>query len=126
MARHRATILVADDDPAMREVLEMRLLEWGYNVLLAEDGSQAAEIAEANRPDLILTDLVMPRVSGIELLQRLKASSGKGIVVLITAEGTVDVAVEAMKHGAYDFVVKPLDYPRLRTILDAARVESER
>ncbi len=120
MGQLKPKILVADDDAAMREILEMRLQEWGFDVLLAEDGSHAAAIAESQRPDLVLTDLVMPKVSGLELLRRLKSDNGNRPVILITAEGSIDSAVQAMKEGAQDFVTKPLDYPKLRTILQAA------
>ncbi len=126
MARHIPTILVADDDAAMREVLEMRLREWGFDVLLAQDGAEAAEIADSEDPDLVLSDLVMPRVSGLDLLRHLKAGKKTCIVILITAEGSIDAAVEAMKQGAQDFVTKPIDYPKLRSILEAARDEMNR
>ena len=126
MARHMPTILVADDDAAMREVLEMRLREWGFDVLLAQDGAEAAEIADSENPDLVLSDLVMPRVSGLDLLRHLKTGQKSCIVILITAEGSIDAAVEAMKQGARDFVTKPIDYPKLRSVLEAARNEMQR
>ncbi len=125
MAQQKSTILVADDDAGMREVLEMRLQEWGFGVLLASDGVEAAEIAETEDPDLVLADVVMPQASGLELLRRLKSDNRYRPVILITAEGSIDAAVEAMKDGAYDFVTKPLDYPKLRMILEAARGEIE-
>jgi DNA-binding NtrC family response regulator len=125
MPQRMPTILVADDDAAMREVLEMRLQEWGFSVLVAEDGDEALQIAESKSPDIVLADLVMPQVSGLELLRRLKSDDKYMPVILITAEGNVDVAVEAMKRGAEDFVTKPLDYPKLRAILEAARREME-
>jgi DNA-binding NtrC family response regulator len=125
MPQRMPTILVADDDAAMREVLEMRLQEWGFSVLLAADGSEALQIAESKDPDMVLADLVMPQVSGLELLRRLKSDKRYRPVIMITAEGSVDVAVEAMKQGAEDFVTKPLDYPKLRAILEAARGEME-
>jgi DNA-binding NtrC family response regulator len=120
MIQRQPTILVADDSAEMREVLEMRLQEWGFDVLLASDGQEAADIAEAEDPDVVLADLVMPRLSGLDLLRRLKSSNKFRPVILITAEGTIDTAVEAMKEGAHDFVKKPLDYSMLRSVLDAA------
>ncbi len=126
MVRHKLTILVADDDPAMREVLEMRLREWGYEVLLAQDGAEAADLADAEHPDLVLTDLVMPQLSGLDLLRRVKANQKDCMVILITAEGSIDAAVEAMKDGAQDFVTKPIDYPKLRSILEASCGEIQR
>ena len=125
MPQRMPTILVADDDAAMREVLEMRLQEWGFLVLTAADGEEALRVAESKDPDMVLADLVMPQISGLELLSRLKADDKYRPVILITAEGSVDVAVEAMKQGAEDFVTKPLDYQKLRAILEAARREME-
>jgi len=120
MARRNLTVLVVDDNAEMLEVLEMRLEEWGFDVLLAADGQEAAEIAKAEDPDLVLADLVMPKLSGLELLRRLKAEKRHRPVIMITAEGTIDTAVEAMRQGAHDFVKKPLDYPMLRSVLEAA------
>jgi DNA-binding NtrC family response regulator len=125
MVQRKQTILVADDSEEMREVLELRLQEWGFEVILACDGEEAAHIAETQNPDLVLADLVMPRLSGLELLRRLKAENKNRPVILITAEGTIDTAVEAMKQGAHDFVKKPLDYPMLRSVLESARQEVE-
>jgi DNA-binding NtrC family response regulator len=125
MAQRQTTVLIADDSAEMREVLEMRLEEWGYRVLLAADGMEAAELAESEDPDLVLADLVMPGLSGIELLRRLKSESKNRPVILITAEGTIDTAVEAMRQGALDFVKKPLDYPMLQSVLETARKEIE-
>lgn len=125
MPQRMPTILVADDDAAMREVLEMRLREWDFLVLTAADGEEALRVVESKDPDMVLADLVMPQISGLELLSRLKADDKYRPVILITAEGSVDVAVEAMKQGAEDFVTKPLDYQKLRAILEAARREME-
>ena len=125
MVQRPFTILVADDNAEMREVLEMRLQEWGFEVLVAADGQEAAEITESEDPDLVLADLIMPRLSGLELLRRLKSENKYRPVVLITAEGTIDTAVEAMKQGAHDFVKKPLDYAMLRSVLESARKDVE-
>ncbi len=120
MVYRKPTILIADDDAAMREILEMRLEEWGFDVFLAEDGAKAATMVESERPDMVLADLVMPKVSGLDLLRRLKLDNSNRPVILVTAEGSIDLAVEAMKEGAQDFITKPLNYPKLRTILQAA------
>jgi len=125
MPQRMPTILVADDDAAMREVLEMRLQEWGFLVLTAADGEEALKAAQSKDPDMVLADLVMPQISGLELLRRLKSDDKYRPVILITAEGSVDAAVEAMKQGAEDFVTKPLDYQKLRAILEAARREMQ-
>ncbi len=113
-------ILVVDDDATMREVLEMRLQQWGFDVCPAEDGLQGKELAESYDPDIVISDVVMPQVSGMDLLRFLKAGDADRPIILITAQATVDLAVEAMKQGAHDFITKPIDYAKLKMILDAA------
>jgi DNA-binding NtrC family response regulator len=114
-------ILVVDDEAPMREVLEIRLQEWGFDVRSAADGLEAQKLAECYDPDILISDVVMPEMSGLDLLQSLKASNPSRPVILITAHGSVDVAVEAVKQGAQDFITKPLDYSKLRAVLEAAR-----
>jgi DNA-binding NtrC family response regulator len=119
-------ILVVDDEPAMREVLDLRLSEWGYRVILAASGGEARTLAEAEHPDAVISDVVLPGLSGLELLQCLKSGDRDRPVILITAYGTIDEAVEAMKLGAHDFLTKPLDYAKLRSTLAALDQEIER
>ncbi|MDY7095755.1 MAG: sigma-54 dependent transcriptional regulator [Acidobacteriota bacterium] len=119
MSRSSPTVLVVDDDPAIREVLEIRLQQWGYSVQLADSGRRGEELAERLDPAVVLSDVVMPEVSGLELLRSLKAGNPARSVILMTAYGTIDVAVDAMKEGAEDFLTKPLDYSKLRSTLDA-------
>jgi DNA-binding NtrC family response regulator len=118
-----AKILVVDDEEAMREVLDMRLSEWGFDVCLAEDGMQAKELVESHNPDIVISDVIMPEVSGMDLLRFLRAGEPDRPVILITAQATVDLAVDAMKLGAQDFVTKPIDYAKLKAILEAAERE---
>lgn len=120
MPSRKMRILVVDDEPAMREVLEIRLQDWGYDVRSASNGHAGRQLAESYEPDVVISDVVMPELSGIELLQTLKAGEPSRPVILITAHANVDLAVEAMKQGAQDFVTKPLDYVKLRSIVDAA------
>jgi two-component system, NtrC family, response regulator HydG len=101
------TLLVADDDPGLRESLQRTLTRAGYQVVLAPDGRAALERLQAGGVDLILTDLKMPGLSGIELLRAAKGVATDVDVILITAFGTVEEAVSAMKDGAYDFITKP-------------------
>ena len=126
MSERPLTILVVDDEPAMREVLDMRLVEWGHRVLLASDGAEARLTAERERPDAVISDVQLPGLGGLELLQALKAGEGDRPVILITAYGSIDAAVEAMKLGARDFLTKPLDYGKLRATLAALGTELER
>ncbi|MCL2877307.1 MAG: sigma-54 dependent transcriptional regulator [Acidobacteria bacterium] len=113
-------VLVVDDEAAMREVLKMRLESWGFDVCLAEDGARGEETALSQNPDIVISDIVMPGVSGMELLRSLKAGNPERPVILVTAQATIDLAVEAMKQGAHDFITKPIDYPKLKMILHAA------
>jgi DNA-binding NtrC family response regulator len=116
-------ILVVDDEPAMREVLDMRLQEWGFDVCLAEDGIEGKELAESYDPDIVISDVVMPQISGMDLLRDLKAGDPGRPIILVTAQASIDLAVDAMKQGAQDFVTKPIDYPKLKMILKAAEQE---
>jgi DNA-binding NtrC family response regulator len=123
MAGGKTKILVVDDEDAMREVLQMRLEQWGYQVRVAEDGIDGEKAAASFQPDIVISDVVMPRISGIDLLRLLKSGDPGRPVILVTAQGSIDLAVEAMKQGAQDFITKPLDYPKLKAILDAAERE---
>jgi DNA-binding NtrC family response regulator len=119
------TVLVVDDEPAMRLVLEARLRSWGYETLLAADGDEAERLVKEAHPAIVVSDVVMPGRSGLEMIQTLKTGDAGRPVILITAQGTIDMAVEAMKQGAQDFLTKPLDHAKLRAVLDAAREEIE-
>jgi DNA-binding NtrC family response regulator len=119
MAARALKVLVVDDDSAMRMVLEARLRNWGYTVFAASDGAEAETSANSQGPDIVISDVVMPGLSGLELLQSLKRGNPHRPVILITAEGTIDMAVDAMKQGAQDFITKPLDYSKLQAILEA-------
>ena len=121
MPNRTLTVLVADDEDAMRAVLEMRLKDWGYETVLAADGGEAEQLAQKRHPDIILSDVVMPGPSGLDLLRLLKKSDAVRPVILMTAQGTIDMAVEAMKQGALDFITKPLDYDKLKAVLEAAK-----
>ena len=125
MADRPKKVLVVDDDEAMREVLEMRLQGWGFDVCLAGDGLEGKKKAESYDPDIVISDVVMPQVSGMELLRDLKAGTPVRPIILVTAQASIDLAVDAMKQGAQDFVTKPIDYQKLKLILEAAEQEIE-
>ncbi len=114
------TILVADDDPGLRESLERTLAREGYRVVLASDGRAALERLQAGGIDLVLTDLKMPGLSGIELLRATKAVAPDVDVVLLTAFGTIEEAVKAIKDGAYDFLTKPVQRAQLQRVIRQA------
>ena len=115
-----ATLLVADDDPGLRESLERTLTREGYRVVLASDGRAALERVQAGGVDLIVTDLKMPGLTGLELLRAAKAIMPDVDVILLTAFGTVEEAVKAMKDGAYDFLTKPFRREQLIKLIDKA------
>src|SRR5256712_5153525 len=115
-----ATLLIADDDPGLRQSLERTLTREGYRVILASDGNAALERLQAGGVDLVLTDLKMPGLSGIELRRAVKAIASEVDVILLTAFGTVEEAVKAMKEGAYDFLTKPFQRAQLLRLIRQA------
>ncbi len=110
-------ILIADDDPTLRSELGELLRADGHGVTVAADGGEALEALERESFEVALLDLVMPRATGLEVLHRLRVVRPETSVVMITGHGSVDVAVEAMKGGAVDFVVKPFEIESLQRIL---------
>ncbi len=125
MTAKRMKILVVDDDAAIREVLRIRLQSWGYQVEQAADAGRAGELIRSYNPALVISDVVMPEISGLELLRSLVADDPARTIVLMTAHGTVDIAVEAIKQGAHDFLTKPLDYSKLKAIAEAVESETQ-
>jgi DNA-binding NtrC family response regulator len=114
----RVRILIVEDDAAARVGFQQLLASWGYAVESASDGQDALEKVPGFRPDIVLTDLVMPRLDGLGLLRALQTEGDGVTTVILTAQGTVDTAVEALKQGAYDYLSKPVDFQRLRVLLD--------
>src|SRR5215469_1292652 len=112
-------ILVVDDDSSLRRVMKMQLEEAGYEVSLASDGDEAWNKLKHLEPDLVITDLRMP-TTGLELLDRISKEGLQTTVIVVTAFGTVESAVEAMKMGAYDYVTKPLDFEALLLVVHRA------
>ena len=107
------TILVVDDEKNYLLVLSAVLEEEGYEVLTTVSGLEALEIQKSSDLDLVLTDMKMPGMDGIELLEQIKANDPELPVIMMTAHGTVDKAVEAMQKGAYSYILKPFDNERL-------------
>jgi two-component system response regulator AtoC len=120
MLPEREQILVVDDEPNLRRVLSAQLVRDGYDVHTAEDGEQGLGILGEHHIDLVITDLRMPKVDGMELLRRALAMDPELPVVMITAHGTVDNAVEALKTGAFDYITKPFDQGEVRVIVKKA------
>jgi two-component system response regulator HydG len=115
-----ATLLVADDDPAVRQSLERALTREGYTVVLAPDGQAALERLRQGGVDLLLSDLRMPGLTGLELLREVKSAVPDVDVILLTAFGTVEEAVTAMKDGAVDFLTKPFQRAQLIRVIRKA------
>jgi two-component system, NtrC family, response regulator AtoC len=120
MLPEKKQILVVDDEPNLRRVLSALLVRDDYDVETAEDGAQALDILNEHHIDMVITDLRMPKVDGMELLRRALAMDPELPVVMITAHGTVDNAVEALKTGAFDYITKPFDQTEVRTIVKKA------
>ena len=106
-------ILIADDDTSLRRVLEYNLTAAGYDVMAVPSGEEALAACKELIPDLVITDMKMPGMDGMQLLQKLKELFPELLVIMITAFGTVDVALEAMKAGAYDYITKPFNRDEL-------------
>jgi len=113
-------ILIADDDASLRRVMQMELEELGYQVVAVADGDSALRMLAETRPALVISDLKMPGLSGLDLLRRIRADDPQITVIIITAFGTVQNAVEAMKAGAYDYITKPIDHDQLEMVIGRA------
>ena len=118
--KKKSTVLVVDDDPAHRTMLRTLLTGWGYTILEADDGSTAIEKVHEQAFDLILMDIRMLKVSGLQALTEIKAFNPAIPVIIMTAYSSVETAVEALKNGAYDYLTKPLDFDELRFALERA------
>ncbi len=110
----KAKILVVDDEESIREFLEIMLRKEGYEITLAEDGQKAKDMLQKKSFDMIISDLQMPNMTGIELLKYVRQDFPEIIFMMITAFGTTETAVEAMKMGAYDYLTKPFKIDEVR------------
>jgi two-component system, NtrC family, response regulator PilR len=122
-------ILIVDDEPGMREFLSILLRKEGYAVSLADGADKALEMAARGEFDLVISDISMPGLSGIEVLRQAKAASPDIPVILITAYASTESAVEALKLGAYDYLIKPFDVEELKAVvrnaLEKRQLENE-
>lgn len=121
--RHR--ILVADDEGSSRKGLKALLSNWGYEVEEASDGEEALQRAVAFLPAVVIADLVMPKLDGLGLLKAVQEELPFATVIILTGHGTIETAVAAMKQGAYDYLTKPVDVPRLRILIQKALEKGE-
>lgn len=111
-------ILIIDDEQSIRETLEMFLHEKGYAVVTSEDGAKGLEAVQRERPDIVILDIRLPGISGLEVLKRI-AEKGEGIpVIMITAYHDMETTIQAMKLGAYEYIHKPIDVDELEIAID--------
>lgn len=118
--KKRNTLLVVDDDSAHRTMLRTLLTGWGYDIVEADDGAAAIEKVHGRAFDLILMDVRMIKVSGLQALTEIKAYNPAIPVIIMTAYSSVETAVHALKNGAYDYLTKPLDFDELRLAMERA------
>jgi len=118
-------ILISDDEEASRKGLKALLSSWGFEVEEAADGQEALKKASTFLPSVVISDLLMPNLDGLGLLKALQVEVPFAAVILLTAHGTIETAVSAMKEGAYDYLTKPVDVPRLRMLVQKALEKAE-
>jgi DNA-binding NtrC family response regulator len=114
------TLLIADDEPNIRRVLQAIFQKDGYEVHVAENGVRALEVAAAHPVDVLITDLIMPDMNGVELLQKIKQNHVGVVAVMITAYATIKTCVDAMRYGASDYITKPFDMDEIRAVVKRA------
>jgi len=114
------SILVVDDEKGIRDLLELMLIREGYDVSLAEDGEKACRLIEARSFDLVVTDIRLGDIDGIEVLRKAKAKGSDMPVIMISAFSSAETAVEAMKEGAYDYIPKPFNIAEFKRIVKSA------
>lgn len=123
------TILIVDDEPSIRDSLQGILADEGFEVLTAPNGYEGLKVIEAEMPDLVLLDIWMPGIDGLETLKEIKKSNPFLPVVMITGHGTIETAVDSTKQGAYDFIEKPLSIDKvivtINNALNFRRLEEE-
>jgi two-component system, NtrC family, response regulator AtoC len=122
----KPVLLVVDDEVSVLTLIRRFAEREGFEVITCTDGRQALEIAESRRPDLVMVDLRMPDVAGLEIVRALRDADAKAMIVLMTGYGSIDSAVEAVKLGAADYLTKPFDLERLRHTFSTVREETER
>ena len=104
----KRNVLIVDDDPDVLSMLERLLKKLEYNPFVAKNGEEAVQIIDRNKIDVVVSDLVMSEMGGMELLKRVKSRKGDVPFVMITGHPTIETAVEAIKKGAYDYLLKPI------------------
>ncbi len=114
------TLLIADDEPNIRRVLQAIFVKDGYEVQVAENGVKALEWAAQHPVSLLITDLIMPDMNGVELIQKIKQKHPDSVAIVITAYATIKTCVDAMRYGASDYITKPFDMDEIRAVVKRA------
>jgi two-component system response regulator HydG len=117
MGLEKAKVLIVDDEESMRNFMEIMLSKEGYEVLCAGSGADAVQVVGRERPEIVIADLMMPNMSGLELLSEIKGIDEKIEVIVMTAFASVDTALDAMKRGAYDYITKPFKIDEIKLTL---------
>jgi DNA-binding NtrC family response regulator len=117
----RFTVLIVDDERTLARSIKLFLEEQGYEAEVANDGDRALQLLEEVHPDVVFLDLRLPKASGLDLLKRIRAYDPVVAAVMMTAHGTIENAVEAMKLGAFDYVTKPVDLDEVKIIVERAQ-----
>lgn len=118
------TILVVDDEQGMRELLTVLLEHQGYRVIIASDGEQALELIAHQSPDLVISDVRMPRMDGIGLLTGIRKTDPHLPVIMVTAYASMDSTIQAMRLGAHDYITKPFRIDEIRLVVEKALARS--
>jgi signal transduction histidine kinase len=121
MTENLNTILLVDDEQDIRDVLQVTLADAGYDVLPAANGCEALEVFQQSQPAIVVTDIKMPVMDGIELLRRLKRENPETEVIMITGHGDMDLAIKSLKHEAADFITKPINVDALEIAIRRTR-----
>src|SRR5512133_2218464 len=116
----KTTILLIDDDDSLRRVTEFTLQEAGHRVLCAASGEEGLQRFAGEEPEIVITDIQMPGLSGYDVLRQVKAQKPETIVIVITAFASIEKAVDAMKLGAFDYLTKPFSRDQLRLCVERA------
>jgi signal transduction histidine kinase len=117
----KKTILLVDDEPDIRDVLSLSLSDMGYHVYEAENGDEALQVFKDTQPSMVMTDIKMPGMDGIELLKKIKSENPETEVIMITGHGDMDLAIRSLKCEATDFITKPINVDALELALQRAR-----
>ena len=118
MARPRPNVLVVDDDAATRDGLTALLESWGYHALAVSNGQAALQSCNQDLPHAIVSDLMMPGMNGLQFIEALHERVHRVAIIMLTGQATIETAVQAIKLGAYDYLPKPLESPKLRAVLE--------